>query len=55
VVQSAWQPGERSHVSTLGALAADIARLGFRSPAILVIGEVARSARAAARAAAQSR
>jgi uroporphyrin-III C-methyltransferase len=55
VVQSAWQPGERSHVSTLGALAADVARLGFASPAILVIGEAVRSARAAVRTAAQSR
>jgi uroporphyrin-III C-methyltransferase len=47
VVQSAWQAGERSHGTTLGELAADVARLGFGAPAILVVGEVARAARSA--------
>lgn len=45
VVQSAWQQGERWHASTLGRLPADVVRLGFSAPAILVIGEVARYAR----------
>jgi uroporphyrin-III C-methyltransferase len=44
VVQSAWQPNERVHATTLGQLAPDLARLGFVSPAILVVGEVARHA-----------
>lgn len=44
VVQSACTDGERSHVSVLARLADDIARLGFRSPAILVVGDVVRNA-----------
>jgi uroporphyrin-III C-methyltransferase len=44
IVQSAWQRGERVHVTTLGRLAADVTRLGYGSPAILVVGEVARYA-----------
>jgi uroporphyrin-III C-methyltransferase len=44
VIQSAWQPGERVHATTLRLLPLDIARLGFGSPAILVVGEVARFA-----------
>lgn len=47
VVQSAWQAGERVHATTLRLLPLDIARLGFGSPAILVIGEVARYAEVA--------
>ena len=42
IVQSAWQAGERTHATTLGRLAGDVASLGFGSPAILVVGEVAR-------------
>ena len=44
IVQSAWRRDERMHSTTLGRLAADVARLGFGSPAILVVGEVARYA-----------
>lgn len=44
IVQSAWQDGERMHATTLRRLPADVARLGFGSPSILVIGEVARYA-----------
>jgi uroporphyrin-III C-methyltransferase len=44
IVQSAWQDGERMHATTLRLLPADVARLGFGSPAILVVGEVARYA-----------
>ncbi len=44
IVQSAWQEGERMHATTLRLLPADVARLGFGSPAILVVGEVARYA-----------
>ena len=47
VVQSAWQPGERSHVTTLGLLPRDVVRLGYAAPAVLVIGEVARYAEVA--------
>ncbi len=54
IVESAWQPGERAHATTLGLLAADLKRLGFGSPAILVIGEVARYADAARTVAAAS-
>ena len=42
IVQSAWQAGERSHATTLEHLASDVASLAFGSPAILVVGEVAR-------------
>ena len=56
IVQSAWQRGERIHVTTLGRLAADVARLRFGSPSILVVGEVARYAELAQReASVQSR
>lgn len=44
IVQSAWQPAERMHATTLRLLPADVTRLGFGSPAILVVGEVARFA-----------
>ncbi len=44
IVESAWRRGERAHATTLGRLAADLKRLGFGSPAILVVGEVARYA-----------
>ena len=47
IVQSAWQLDERMHASTLRLLPLDVARLGFGSPAILVIGEVARYAEVA--------
>lgn len=57
VVQAACSERERSCVSTLGALADAIEHGGFRAPAILVIGDVVRSAagvtRLAAAAAAQ--
>jgi len=55
VIQSAWQAGERMHATTLRRLAADVVELGFSSPAILVIGEVARQSVATALPAAQSR
>jgi uroporphyrin-III C-methyltransferase len=41
VIAAAHTPRQRQHRSTLGRLADDLARLGFESPAILVIGEVA--------------
>jgi uroporphyrin-III C-methyltransferase len=44
VIQSACSAAERSHVTVLGRLAGDIASLGIRSPAILVVGEVVRNA-----------
>jgi uroporphyrin-III C-methyltransferase len=44
VIQDASIPRQRSHVTTLGALPADIAWLGLGSPAILVIGDVVRAA-----------
>jgi len=44
VVESAWRARERVHSTTLGRLPLDIARHGFGSPAILVIGDVARHA-----------
>jgi uroporphyrin-III C-methyltransferase len=43
-IQAAWQAGERVHATTLALLPRDVARFGFGSPAILVIGEVARHA-----------
>ena len=46
VIQHASTPRQRSHVTTLGALAADIDRLQLGSPAILVIGDVVRAATA---------
>src|SRR5258706_11640612 len=60
VIQSATTAQQRSHVTTLGNLAADIVALGLGSPAILVIGDVVRAAQAvqenpAAVAAAQGR
>ncbi len=48
IIQSAWGRGERAHVTTLADLPRDAARLRFGSPAILVIGEVARNAAACA-------
>ena len=33
-------PGERTVLSTLGALADDLAAAGVRPPAIIVVGEV---------------
>ena len=47
IVQSAWRAGERTHATTLAHLSRDAANLGFGSPAILVVGEVARYAEAA--------
>jgi len=47
VVQSAWRQDERMHATTLGLLGADVARLGYGSPAVLVVGEVARHAEVA--------
>ena len=44
VIQHASTPHQRSHVTTLGALPADIERLRLGSPAILVIGDVVRAA-----------
>jgi uroporphyrin-III C-methyltransferase/precorrin-2 dehydrogenase/sirohydrochlorin ferrochelatase len=38
-------PGERTVLSTLGALAADLAREGVQPPAIIVIGDVVAVAR----------
>lgn len=46
VVQNGCTPHSRSHVSTLRALAGDVQRLGMGSPAVLVIGDVVRAARA---------
>jgi uroporphyrin-III C-methyltransferase len=46
VIQHASTPLQRSHVTTLEALAADIERLQLGSPAILVIGDVVRAATA---------
>jgi uroporphyrin-III C-methyltransferase len=42
VVQHAGCAGERWAVSTLGRLAEDVARGGFGSPAILIVGDVLR-------------
>ena len=44
IVQSAWQENERRHATTLRLLPLDVARLGYGSPSILVIGAVARYA-----------
>jgi uroporphyrin-III C-methyltransferase len=44
VIQHASTTRQRSHVTTLGALSADIVRLHLGSPAILVIGDVVRAA-----------
>ena len=41
VIAAAHTPRQRHHRSTVATLAGDIARLGFESPAILVIGAVA--------------
>jgi uroporphyrin-III C-methyltransferase len=40
-IAAAHTPRQRQHRTTLAALADDLARLGFESPAILVIGDVA--------------
>jgi uroporphyrin-III C-methyltransferase len=45
VISNATRPGQRSLVTRLDRLAADLAASGLGSPAILVIGEVARFAR----------
>lgn len=52
VVQSACSAKERACVTTLARLADEIAAGGFRSPAILVIGDVVRNAKGAQRLAA---
>ena len=52
VVQSACSAKERACVTTLARLADEIAAGGFRSPAILVIGDVVRNAKGAQRVAA---
>ncbi len=44
VIQHAHTPQQRSHLTTLEYLAADIQRLGLGSPAILVIGDVVQAA-----------
>lgn len=44
VVQNATLPTQRHHLSTLGALADDVARLRLGSPAIVVVGDVVRMA-----------
>ncbi len=44
VVERGLRPGQRTTVSTLGALPAETARIGIRSPAVIIIGEVVRSA-----------
>ena len=46
VIQSACTPQQRFHLTTLAALAADIARLGYAAPAILVVGDVVQIAQA---------
>lgn len=48
VVQGVGTAGERQVVTTLAALAADVAAQGFGSPAILVIGDVLRARAAGA-------
>ena len=45
VIQSACTPQQKFHLTTLAALAADIERLGFAAPAILVVGDVVQLAR----------
>jgi uroporphyrin-III C-methyltransferase / precorrin-2 dehydrogenase / sirohydrochlorin ferrochelatase len=45
VVSEGTMPGERTVLSTLGAVADDVAREGLRPPAIVVIGEVVAVAR----------
>jgi uroporphyrin-III C-methyltransferase len=44
VIQHGCTARQRCHVTTLDRLAAEVARQGFGSPAILVIGDVARGA-----------
>jgi uroporphyrin-III C-methyltransferase len=44
VVERGLRPGQRTTVSTIGALPAESARVGIRSPAVIIIGEVVRSA-----------
>ena len=50
VIEHATTARQRSHLTTLGRLAADIERLQLGSPAILVIGDVVRAAAVLARA-----
>ena len=45
VIQSACTPQQKFHLTTLTALSADIERLGFAAPAILVVGDVVQLAR----------
>jgi uroporphyrin-III C-methyltransferase len=47
VVQQGCLRGMRRHLTTLGALAGDVRRLGLGSPAIIVVGDVVRLADAA--------
>lgn len=52
VIASAHTPRQRSHLTTLAQLAADIQRLGLARPAILVIGDVVAGAHALGQSAA---
>ena len=54
VVQNASLPGQRQMVTTLGNLAADMARAQFASPAIVVVGEVLRQVKLLASTAGQT-
>jgi uroporphyrin-III C-methyltransferase len=44
VIQHAHTAQQRAVVTTLAAVAGDIARLGIGSPAIIVVGDVVRAA-----------
>ncbi|HLT61634.1 MAG TPA: uroporphyrinogen-III C-methyltransferase [Microlunatus sp.] len=44
VVERGFRPGQRTTVSTLGGLPGEASRVGVRSPAVIVLGEVVRCA-----------
>jgi uroporphyrin-III C-methyltransferase len=55
IVQRASQPDQRHAVTTLGELAATIAREGLASPCVIVVGDVIRGVAVASRAVPQVR